>query len=107
MGSTGLFIKALNEMIDIQGKRLAELRNQIPEFVLLTLFAVTAITGAVAGYAGGLEERPNRLPAYVMGVLICAIIFVILDLAGPKVGFIRIDQQAMIDTAASIAAFPD
>jgi hypothetical protein len=107
MVPTGLFIQALNEMIDDQEKHLAALRNVIPEIVLLTLLGITAITGAVAGYAGGLEERPTRLPAQIMGVLVCAIIFVILDLDRPAVGFITVSQQPMIDTAASIGAFAD
>jgi hypothetical protein len=42
-----------------------------------------------------------------MGTLICGVIFVILDLDRPNVGFITISQQPMIDTASSIAAFSD
>jgi hypothetical protein len=42
-----------------------------------------------------------------MGALICGVIFVILDLDRPNVGFITIDQQPMIETAATIAAFSD
>jgi len=34
-------------------------------------------------------------------------IYVILDLDRPSGGFIRNDHQAMIDTAATINAFPD
>ena len=49
----------------------------------------------------------TRLPVYVMGVLIWGVIIVILDLDRPHSGFIKVSQQPMIDTAASIAAFPD
>jgi hypothetical protein len=35
------------------------------------------------------------------------VIFVILDLDAPSAGFIKIDQQSMIDTAASLSSFPD
>jgi hypothetical protein len=79
----------------------------LPGIVLLTLFFVTAVTGATAGYAGGFEDRRIRWPAHAMGVLVCAIILVILDLDRPSTGFIKISQQPMIDTAASIAAFPE
>jgi hypothetical protein len=105
MVPTGLFIQTLNEMIDNQAKHLAALRNELPDIVVLTLFGITAIAAAIGGYAGGLEERRTRLPAHVMGVLVCAIIFVILDLDRPNEGFIRNSQQPMIDAAASIAAF--
>jgi len=105
MVPTGLYMQSLNELIDSQGKRLAALRNEIPGIVLLTLLIITAVTGAVAGYAAGLEDRRIRLPAYIMGILICASLYVILDLDRPAGGFIRVDQSPMIDTAASIAVF--
>lgn len=107
MVPTGLFIQALNDMIDNQGKRLAALRNNIPNIVLLLLFGITAIACGFAGYASGIEPRRTRLPVYIMGTLICGVIFVILDLDRPNVGFITISQQPMIDTASSIAAFSD
>jgi hypothetical protein len=107
MVPTGLFIQALNEMIDNQGKRLSALRAQIPVIVLLMLFGFTATAGVIAGYASGLEAKRTRAPVYIMGVLVTAAIFVILDLDRPNVGFITISQQPMIDTAASLAAFSD
>ena len=107
MVPTGLFIQALNDMIDNQEKRLAALRNNIPNIVLILLFGVTAIACGLAGYASGIEPRRTRLPVYIMGTLICGVIFVILDLDRPNVGFITISQQPMIDTASNIAAFSD
>jgi hypothetical protein len=107
MVPTGLFIQSLNEMIDNQGKRLAALRAQIPNIVLIMLFGFTTAAGAIAGYASGLEAKRTRLPVYLMGVLVAAAIFLILDLDRPNVGFITVSQQPMIDTAASIASFSD
>jgi hypothetical protein len=48
---TRLFIQALNEMIDDQAKRLATLRNRVPNSVLLGLFVIAAIACGFAGYA--------------------------------------------------------
>jgi hypothetical protein len=97
---TGLFIQTLNEMIDSQGKRLAALRSQVPNVVLLALFGIAAIAGAFAGYASGVEARRTRLPVYIMGVLISAVILLIMDLDRPGAGFIRVSQQPLIDAAA-------
>jgi hypothetical protein len=105
MVPTGLFIQALNEMIDNQGKRLAALRNRVPNIVLIALYAVATIASAFAGYAGGLEAKAPRLPTYIMGLLVSAVIVLILDLDRPNAGFIQVSQQPMIDTAASIDAF--
>src|SRR5262245_3996018 len=38
MVPTGLFIQTLNDMIDSQAKRLAALRNRVPNIVVLALF---------------------------------------------------------------------
>jgi hypothetical protein len=75
--------------------------------VLLALFAIAAVGGGFAGYASAVEAKRTRLPVYVMGLLISAVIYLILDLDRPSSGFITNNQQPMIDTAAMIAAFPE
>ena len=107
MVPAGLFIQTLNEMIDNQGKRLAAYRNRVPNIVPLVLFGIAAVPSAFAGYASGFDAKRNRLPVYTTGVVVVAVIMLILDLDRPGGGFIEISQQPMIDTAASIAAFPN
>ena len=104
---TGLFIQALNEMIDNQGKRLSALRNYIPDVVLLSLFGIAAIACGFAGYAGGLDPLRTRMPTFIAAFLVCSVLFVILDLDRPNAGFITISQQPMIDTVATLSAFND
>jgi hypothetical protein len=70
MVPTGLFIQTLNEMIDNQGKRLAALRNRVPNVVPLVLFGIAAVASAFAGYASGFEAKRNRLPVYTTGVVV-------------------------------------
>ena len=107
MVPTGLFIQTLNEMIDDQEKRLAAFRNRVPNVVLVGLFGIAAIAGGFAGYASGLDPKRNRLPVYITGFLVSAVILMIFDLDRPSSGFITNDQQSMIDVAASIRAFPN
>ncbi len=107
MVPTGVFILALNDVIDSQGKRLAALRNYIPHVVWLSLFGLTAVACGFAGYASGLDPLRTRLPLFITAFLICGVIFVILDLDRPNVGFITISQQPMIDTVESLSAFND
>jgi hypothetical protein len=107
MVPTGLFIQTLNEMIDDQAKRLAALRNRVPNVVLLGLFGIAVVAAGFAGYASGFDARRTRPPVYIMALLVSSVIFLILDLDRPSSGFIRNDQQSMIDTAASIAAISD
>ena len=105
MVPTGLFIQALNEMIDNQEKRLTALRNRVPNVVLLTLFALAAIGSGFAGYASGLETRDSRIPNFITVLVLSGVILLILDLDRPGTGFIEVSQQPMIDTAESIAGF--
>ncbi len=102
---TGIFIRSLNEMIDDQGKRLSALRNRIPSSVLLTLYSIAAVAGAFAGYASGRDVERSRVPIYVMGILVSAVIYLIIDLDRPSAGFIKNNQQPMVDLANSIKAY--
>jgi hypothetical protein len=94
-------------MIDSQGRRLSALRNYIPNIVLVSLCGIAAVACGFAGYASGLDPLRTRLPVFITAFLVCSVIFVILDLDRPNVGFITISQQSMIDTAASLSAFND
>jgi hypothetical protein len=107
MVPTGLYVQSLNEMIDDLEKQLTATRNRVPNIVLLTLYGIATVATAFTGYAGGLESRRSRLPVYVMGALVSAVILLIQDLDRPTSGFITVSQQPMIDAAASIAAHPE
>jgi hypothetical protein len=105
MVPTGLFIQALNDMIDNQEKRLAAFRGRVPDVVLVALYAVALVATAIAGYAKGLHGRRVKLPTYLMGLLIAGVMLLIQDLDRPSSGFIRVSQQPMLDTAAAIAGY--
>jgi hypothetical protein len=107
MVPTGLFIQTLNEMIDNQEKRLTAVANRVPNVVLIALYGIAIVASAVTGYAAGLNEQRLRLSIYVVGVLSCTTMLLIQDLDRPSAGFIRVSQQPMLDTAASIAAFAE
>jgi len=107
MVPTGLFIQTLNEMIDNQEKRVTAYRNRVPDIALMALYAIAFIAVAFAGFGAELDSRRSRLPVYLTGMIVCAVLLLIQDLGRPDAGLIWAGQQPMIDTAASIAAFPD
>ena len=53
---TGLFIETLNDMIDVQEKRLTAARNRVPNIVILALYGIAVVAMAFTGYAGGLDR---------------------------------------------------
>lgn len=107
MVPTGLFLQSLNEMIDDQEKRLAALGNRLPPIIVLALYGVAIVGIGFAGYSSGVEAKRSRLPVHLMGVLVAAMVLLIQDIDRPGAGFIKVSQQAMANTAAMLAAFPD
>jgi len=107
MVPTGLFINTLNEMIDNQEKRLTAARNRVPNIVFLALYGIALIAAAFIGYDRGLQASRSRLPVVVMAVLLGAVILLIQDLDRSSHGFITVNQQPMLDTAASLAGYPE
>ncbi|WP_140912279.1 hypothetical protein [Methylomonas koyamae] len=100
--TTGLFIPALNEMIDNFGKRDAEMNRHVPEFVLLLLYATFLMTGAIVGYATGLSGHRASFVTHIMVGLIVVLVFIILDLDRPHRGLIQVSQDSLTGLQAAI-----
>lgn len=95
--TTGLFIQALNEVIDLHSDRVAAMENHVPESVLLILVLVPILSALLVGYGCGLEKRRHVLSTSIMALLIGVVIVVIIDLDRPKRGLILVSQGSMID----------
>jgi hypothetical protein len=95
--TTGVFVKALNDMFDAQGKRNALLEMHVPESVLLLLFVVFVAAGGMMGYSGGLSGKRIIAPVLLVSLLITLIVFIIIDLDRPRRGLIQVDQQALVE----------
>jgi hypothetical protein len=75
----------------------------VPSIVLIVLYRIAIIASSLTGYASGLEARHSRLPVYVVGMLVSAVILLIQDLDRLGTGVIEGSQWPTIDTAASMA----
>lgn len=104
---SGLFVQAMNELIDLHEKRLmAGLRTRIPGTIwaalwLLSIFAMLAV---------GLESGPaGSRGIWLLSLLVLSFAIVmslIADLDHPQEGFLTTSQQALIDTRESMRANP-
>ena len=99
---TGLFVQALNEMIDAFGKRDAVLNRHVPEVVLFLLYGTFLMTGVIVGYASGVAGHRASFVAYIMVALIVVLVFIIIDLDRPRRGLIQVSQKSLTDLQASI-----
>jgi hypothetical protein len=94
---TGLFISALNDVIDMHGKRKAAYAYRLPDAIFLLIYAVAAIAFVLSGVAAGVHESRSRVPTYVMALLVTAVILFIIDLDRPQRGLLQINDQAILD----------
>lgn len=95
--SFGLFVDAVNRLIDIKSERDIADANHIPENVLFLLFGFTILTALILGYGNGLVGAPRiTLSTVISIVFIILVILVIIDIDRPQTGLIRVSQQSMI-----------
>jgi hypothetical protein len=100
---TGLFVQALNEVIDLHAKRVtAGLRSRIPITVWVVLFSVAFLSFAAMGYQGGLTGTRRSPAVFVVALTFAAVIWLVADLDRPRQGLLRVSQQPMIDLRNSM-----
>lgn len=94
---SGYYINSLNDMIDARGERNAILQRHIPEPILLLLFFVFMLSGAIIGYSSGLSLKRAYVPTVLLTLLIVLVVFIIIDLDRPKRGIIKVKQDSMME----------
>jgi hypothetical protein len=99
---SGLFIQALNTMIDVHEQRLTAGRSQVPAVVFVMLEGIAVVAFSFAGYGLQLANARCRAGMWIMAVLIGSVIMLVADLDRPQSGFITVDQQPLLDTIAGI-----
>lgn len=101
--TSGLFIQALNELIDAYGRRNAALDRHVPEIVFMLLFVTLLMAGSTLGYASGLSRHRAVFPTLIMVALIVLMVFLIIDLDRPRRGLIQVSQKSLEDLQQTIA----
>jgi hypothetical protein len=88
----GLYESSLNEMIDLDGKRVAALINRIPLDIWVLLAFLSVTTSLVVGYG---QQRRGWMATFVPVLMVAIAISLIADLDTPASGFIQVNQQSM------------
>ena len=100
---TGVFIQALNEVIDLHAKRVMfGLRNRIPELVWLVLYFMAIVSMTALGYQEGISGSRRSLAVLALAFTFSAVMLLIADLDRPQEGLLRVGQRAMIDLRESL-----
>jgi hypothetical protein len=100
-----LFIVSLNETIDLHETRVTVgVYGRVPETVLLLLLLGSMITLSMVGFYEGLSLRRNPFSAVVLILVLGAVITLVIDLDRSRDGFLKVNQQPLIDLQEQIGA---
>lgn len=97
MVPTGLFVQALNDMIDQHQKRVTAGRNTVPAIVFLMLEGIAVVALGFSGYGATQAAVRHRVAMVIMAVMIGSVITLIFDLDRPQIGIITVSQQPLLD----------
>lgn len=99
----GLFVSALNEVIDLHASRVqAGLRSRIPLSIWLALAFVTIVSMLAMGFQMGLSSKKRSMATLALVLTFSVVILLIADLDRPGEGMLEVGQQATIDLAESM-----
>jgi hypothetical protein len=94
----GLFIQALNDVIDLHVKRVTVgIRNRVPPTIWATLYLLMAVGMIMMGIQIGLSGTRHIGMDLSLAVAFSVVLFLIADLDRPQEGLINVSQQAMVD----------
>ena len=94
----GLLAQSLNEMIDLHVKRLTvAIRNRVPGTVWVALYILMFIGMFMMGTQIGQAETRHFTFELALAVSFSVVLLMIADLDRPQQGFVRVNQQPMID----------
>lgn len=100
--ASGLFVQALNDVIDLQEKRIIAATNHVPEVVFLLLYGIATVAVGFSGYAAGLDGRRGRVPSTITIMLLATVIGLVNDIDHPTNGLVVVSQKPMLDLVSTL-----
>ncbi len=94
------FASSVNDMIDLEGARLAALETHVPGSLIALLILVAIIAVGTTAYAWA--PKRSLLSVSILPLLVGIAISVIIDLDSPRAGLIRAGQAPLERARASM-----
>ena len=104
--TSGLFVEALNTMIDAQGTRVALGEDRVPGVILWLLIVVAVGSLALTGYASGIVLQPRHGAGLLVALLVSLVILLVVDLDRPSRGAIRVSDASLRALQATMQGAP-
>lgn len=102
MAVISLFTTTLNDMIDVDGERLAAYQQRVPAAILWGLLLTSWFTLGLGGYVTGLGGARQRWLNLSVTILFALFIGLIADLDRPRGGYIQTPYQSLSDLQAAM-----
>ncbi|WP_264565956.1 hypothetical protein [Flavobacterium sp. N3904] len=92
-----LYMGSINDLIDIYNQRITlTFEYRIPVPILWVLFIITLFSMLILGYQFGITGKKNNLLAIFISIIFASVMWLILALDRPEMGFMRLNQNPII-----------
>lgn len=95
-------LHSINDVLDAHTRRVLNGFDQLPTAVLMLMLMIASGALGVAGYNSGLAGNQDRWGLRVLALLLAIIMALIIDFDRSHSGFVRVDQQSLIDSINSM-----
>ena len=103
--TAGLFIQALNQVIDLHLKRVTVgIRSRVPPTIWITLYLLMAAGMVMMGTQLAQSGTRHFAMELALAVSFSLVLFLIADLDRPQEGLINVSQQAMSELQTKLNA---
>ena len=102
----GLFVQAMNDVIDMHEKRNRSVKDRVPDAVIWVLFAVSALALGQVAYSCGLSGRRRQIANVTFAFVIALVLVIILDIDRPRRGLVQVSQESMERLQQSLEPAP-
>jgi len=101
-----LFTQSMNEVINVNTRRtMAVLTSRLPSTIVFVLYSVAVLSMMMVGFRHSHSGKRNLTSILVMVLMFTIVMMLIIDLDRSQEGFLRVNQQAMIDLQTQIRNF--
>jgi hypothetical protein len=98
-----LYVASVNEVINVHTRRaMAALYSRLPWTIVYGLYMVAALSMMMVGFHNSYGEKRNMFSILVLIFIFTIVIMLIIDLDRPQEGFLKVNQQALIDLQRQI-----
>jgi hypothetical protein len=92
----------LSDSLAIHRRWVTAMETNVPQPILVLLFATAVAAAGVVGYSGGLAQHRGYVQSILLAMFVSGIIFVIHDLDTPMAGVSQSGQRPMIHLKTTI-----